>query len=386
MRFLLADDSVAMRRIQCETIRQLEGVEVVEASDGVGALFRLREVGYDVDMIIADSIMPRMDGLALAKVLKSTPNLSKIPVLLVVGSTDEIKFGEAWMAGVDGYLLKPFTSEQLLRAIVSLAPERMDPGRSEQIERMSLDLGETSVLRRLPAGDRKRLLDACAFSPMPRGARILEEQRLPSEFVVVAEGLVEEYGNEGGGPKRLLRTYGPGECLGVVELMAGDPIRSFFMAAEPTTIASMPRANLERLLEDMPTLSVALVRALASKVSTLESHGNFHSSDMGGRLGVLDLPSLIQAINLRKRSCIIEFPEVQGMINCLHGEVVSAVAPGQEGKAAFFHILRSTATQFRLIERAVPTRREIHCSTSRLLSEAAACLGAIYDEQGAAAK
>src|SRR5688572_11651540 len=101
MRVLIVDDSQAMRRLERDVLGEVEDVEIVEAEDGAAAIYKMRDLDFQVDLILVDWVMPRMDGLALVRHLKSTPNLRRIPVLMVTSISDEAKMREAWSAGVD---------------------------------------------------------------------------------------------------------------------------------------------------------------------------------------------------------------------------------------------------------------------------------------------
>ena len=117
MKVLIVDDSRAMRRLHRQVLAELIDVDIVEAEDGVQAVYELQAQNFQVDLILVDWMMPRMDGLTLVKHLKSTTNLRKIPILMVTSCSDERRMKEARKAGVDGYLLKPFTREIFLHAL-----------------------------------------------------------------------------------------------------------------------------------------------------------------------------------------------------------------------------------------------------------------------------
>ena len=119
---LIVDDSRAMRRIERQVLSRLGGLEVHEAEDGVSAIYQLKALDFQVDLILVDWVMPRMDGITFVKMMKTSPNLSKIPILMVTSCSDEHMMGRAWETGVNGYLLKPFTKELFLQAILALGP------------------------------------------------------------------------------------------------------------------------------------------------------------------------------------------------------------------------------------------------------------------------
>ncbi|HMB94101.1 MAG TPA: ATP-binding protein, partial [Rhodothermales bacterium] len=85
---------------------------VAEAADGLEGLERTQTL--EPDLVIADVMMPRMDGYALCRAIKEDEALGHIPVVLVTARADEASRLEGLGTGADDYLSKPFNSEELL--------------------------------------------------------------------------------------------------------------------------------------------------------------------------------------------------------------------------------------------------------------------------------
>lgn len=108
---LIVDDSPTMRRIIKNTLERLGHRESVEAGNGKEALQQLRE--HPVNFIITDWNMPEMNGLEFVTELRATPEFEKLPVLMITtrGMKDDVL--QAVQAGVNNYVVKPFTPETL---------------------------------------------------------------------------------------------------------------------------------------------------------------------------------------------------------------------------------------------------------------------------------
>ena len=106
-RALVIDDSRAMRAILRKYLRSLY-FEVEEAGNGLEALARLRELG-PVDLVLVDWNMPGMDGLEFTRSLRATPEYQDVRVMMVTSETDVSRMVLALEAGVDEYVMKPFT-------------------------------------------------------------------------------------------------------------------------------------------------------------------------------------------------------------------------------------------------------------------------------------
>jgi two-component system chemotaxis response regulator CheY len=111
MKFLVVDDFSTMRRIVKNLLHDLGYPNVTEADDGKTALPMLQAGGFD--FLISDWNMPGMSGLDLIKAVRSDAKLAKLPVLMLTAEAKREQIIEAAQAGVNGYVIKPFTAETL---------------------------------------------------------------------------------------------------------------------------------------------------------------------------------------------------------------------------------------------------------------------------------
>lgn len=118
MKILTVDDFSTMRRIIRNMLRQLGYNNIFEAEDGVTALGLLQR--EKVDFVISDWNMPNMSGLELLKAIRADDNLKAIPVLMVTAEALKENVVEAVKAGVNNYVVKPFTAETLKEKIDSI--------------------------------------------------------------------------------------------------------------------------------------------------------------------------------------------------------------------------------------------------------------------------
>ena len=110
---LLADDNADMRNYVRRLLSAQYDVEAV--ADGVGALRAARR--RRPDLILADVMMPSLDGFALLRELRKDADLSAVPVVLLSARAGEEARVEGWGAGADDYLVKPFSARELLARI-----------------------------------------------------------------------------------------------------------------------------------------------------------------------------------------------------------------------------------------------------------------------------
>lgn len=122
LRFLVVDDFSTMRRIIKNLLHDLGYQNVTEADDGNTALPILQ--AGNVDFLITDWNMPGMPGLELLKAVRSDPKLAKMPVLMLTAEAKREQIVEAAQAGVNGYVIKPFTAVTLKEKLDKILESR----------------------------------------------------------------------------------------------------------------------------------------------------------------------------------------------------------------------------------------------------------------------
>lgn len=111
MRILIVDDFSTMRRIVKNLLNDLGFTNTAEAEEGASALARLRAETFD--FVVTDWNMPGVTGIELLKAIRADPQLTKLPVLMVTAEAKREQIIEAAQAGVNGYIIKPFTAQTL---------------------------------------------------------------------------------------------------------------------------------------------------------------------------------------------------------------------------------------------------------------------------------
>ncbi len=111
---LVIDDSNTIRR-SAEIFLRQGGYEVVLAEDGFDALAKVND--HDPQLIFCDILMPRLDGYQTCAIIKRNPRFSHVPVIMLSSKDGLFDKARGRMVGSEEYLTKPFTKEQLLRAV-----------------------------------------------------------------------------------------------------------------------------------------------------------------------------------------------------------------------------------------------------------------------------
>jgi len=111
MKVLVVDDFSTMRRIVKNLLRDLGFTNIQEADDGSTALPMLKDGEFD--FVVTDWNMPGMQGIDLLKAIRADASLAHIPVLMVTAEAKKEQIVMAAQAGVNGYIVKPFTAATL---------------------------------------------------------------------------------------------------------------------------------------------------------------------------------------------------------------------------------------------------------------------------------
>jgi two-component system chemotaxis response regulator CheY len=111
MKILIVDDFSTMRRIVKNLLRDLGFNNTQEADDGLTALPMLKKGGFD--FVVTDWNMPGMQGIDLLRNIRADEELKHLPVLMITAEAKREQIIEAAQAGVNGYIVKPFTAATL---------------------------------------------------------------------------------------------------------------------------------------------------------------------------------------------------------------------------------------------------------------------------------
>jgi two-component system, chemotaxis family, chemotaxis protein CheY len=115
MRLLLVDDSRTMRNIQKNVLKVLDNAQFTEAGDGREALTIVVAQSAPFDLMLVDWNMPNMDGLTFIKCVRERDKST--PIIMVTTEAEKSRIIDAIKAGVNNYVVKPFTPDALLERV-----------------------------------------------------------------------------------------------------------------------------------------------------------------------------------------------------------------------------------------------------------------------------
>ena len=116
---LIEDDAIEILKFNRSLIKLREVHELIEAHNGENALDILAE-NSQIDLILLDLNMPKMNGFEFLKQLRTDPNLKYIPTVVLTNSINRSDLKQAYSIGIAGYLVKPLKYEDYVLKIASL--------------------------------------------------------------------------------------------------------------------------------------------------------------------------------------------------------------------------------------------------------------------------
>jgi two-component system chemotaxis response regulator CheY len=349
MKILIVDDSRTMRKI---VRNALEGMgysasSVVEASDGVEAIQKLRECRGKIDIILADWNMPNMDGLSLLKELQSIDELRRIPVIMVTGEAQRDRVVEAIQHGARNYIVKPFTPETLRQKVLAIEMELLAKKKPTDTAVIRIETAksrgqsdtELPFLAQLPEELVAGIYECASRSEHAEGDILIEAGDVIQSLHIVDRGAVETVPSSGVASREVC---GQGDCFGELSFLSGDPATSSVRAKSAVKVASVEKADFEGLLAEYPHLSFYLTRLLAKRARRADAKTAAElDQGLSGQLSMMALAELVQTLhNTQKTGLLRVKSDVdEGEIYFDEGAVRHAKVGSQEGEEAFYQLV-----------------------------------------------
>jgi len=181
-KLLLADDSVTIQKVVELTLAD-EEYDITMVSDGASAFQKAEEI--NPDLILADIVMPELNGYELCERIRRTPSLAQTPVLLLSSTFETYDETRGQSVGADDHIIKPFESEELTQKIRNLLARKSSAAESAAVPQEAAAVPD--------AGD---AVELSSETPILLGSDAIEEEafefELTDEFMDQAEEMFED--------------------------------------------------------------------------------------------------------------------------------------------------------------------------------------------------
>lgn len=139
MRILVVDDEILIREVIKEYCIY-EGYEILEADNGFDALDIITK--KDIDLIILDIMMPKLDGFSTCKKIKK---IKDIPIIMLSARIEEYDKLFGFELGIDDYITKPFSPKELIARIKAVTKRKSSKIHTFEYETLNVNIGSHSV-------------------------------------------------------------------------------------------------------------------------------------------------------------------------------------------------------------------------------------------------
>jgi two-component system chemotaxis response regulator CheY len=374
MRVLVVDDSRTMRRIICSALDELreESLEVLEAADGVEALQLLRNEKLEIDLVLIDWNMPRLDGIGFLKQLKAVSPFREIHVIMVTSQANRANVAEALRWGACDYVVKPFTSEVLHEKIRKVA-SKVETRRCEETSVLLRAMaeggagdGDCPFLDQLPTDllEEVRLIGAIAgFQErailVPTGTRM-------NLLSFVLQGAVEV----GAAPPSTPEIRRPGDCFAEQSFFTGDAVPAPVVARTAVRTLSLSRVQVADLARRRHEFSFALSRWI-TRPTRLKKNDPATAAGLSGRLETMPFADLVQVLQVCKKTGLLRLHRGASSATLYFddGELRHVKEGEHAGDEAFYRLMGWTDAGFSFESGARSDHANVTQTTMMLLME-----------------
>jgi len=350
--------------------------DIVEAADRQSTFAALREPAGAVDLAVVDWDLADLDGLALARYIRTSGLAAKVRVLFCIKPEHREKASEAAALGPYDWIERPFTDEAFRAKIRALngGPEKrkVDDSAKQLPAATSGKNAEFALpfLLQLPSNLIDDLLKHCTRRRAAAGTVLLQPGERVEALHVVTRGEIEILERTAGGPPRL---SGEGDPFGELAFLTAQPSSQTVRARTEVELAMVSKAALADVLRRQPRLADHLSALLGrhSKALTARATTLAHS-DFKGTMDTMSFADLVQLLGSTRKTGVLGFRDGarSGAIYLEKGEAVHAWTDELKGEDAFYALAGWKLARFAFtsIQRQEP--RTLRIATMTLLMEA----------------
>jgi len=351
MRILVVDDSQTMRRVIRATLEGLknEALEVLEASDGIEALQLLRNEKLEIDLVLIDWNMPRLDGIGFLKQLKVISPFRDVQVIMVTSQANRANVAEALRWGASDYVVKPFAPEVLHDRIRKVA-SKVESRRSEETAVFLRSMvteeasgGEEAFLDQLPTDLVEEIRSVGTLSTHQEGAVLVAPGSRVETLRFVLQGAVEIVA----GTPAHQEIRRPGDCFSEQAFISGEPSGFAVRARTGVKVVSLTRIQVADLARRRHEFSHTLGRWV-TRPSRLKKQRAPSSAGLAGRLETMPIADLVQVLNICRKTGLLRLKRESGSA-CIYfdeGEIRHVEALDRSGEEAFYGLMSWTDAAF----------------------------------------
>lgn len=235
-----------------------------------------------------------------------------------------------------------------------------------------VSLAKLPIFAPLPSDQVRAIANATSLHNYHRGDTIIRRGQRGEHLFVVLDGSVDIIREGKQGTESVIARLGRNDCFGEMSLLTGEPCSATVRAASAVKLMSLHRSDFERLLDESPSISRRLFVVLAQRLRKTNALME-EAIEQGiiGKLNVISLPELVQAISVGRRTGVLHlnYKTSKARVFFESGNIIDCALDSSTGAEAFYQLLRWPDGDFRFEQRVVSGERRITVDTMWLLME-----------------
>lgn len=368
MNVILAQESRVVRNFLREGLgaTRYAAARVHEAGSAPELLQRLELTGPAETLVLLDWNLPGLEVPLLLSHLAGHRLAGSVSVLLCVNSAQVPLAEQAVALGARGFLVRPFTNEELAAKVAEIRTDAPPSGASGVLRRIVTTVRvreELPSLFSLPSMVLSQLFARAVRARHDAGSILVAPGEPLDALSFVTSGEVEIVVPDS--IDRIVR--GAGECFAERAFVCGEPSRVRVRALTPVEIASVAKESVVELARRHPALQDFLTLLLTRRASRSVEEGE---TEMSGSTASLPFADLLQFLHSTRKSgvLVLDTEGAAGRIYLERGEVRDARLAGEEpGEAAFARLAAMPPARFEFRKGTAPVARTVQRSTMQLL-------------------
>jgi len=228
---------------------------------------------------------------------------------------------------------------ELRGGFVSSPAGERDPQKRARVEKLVRSLGHFSLFQTLDENELRKILPDLKVLLAEPGHVLIKQGQIGSLLYIIVEGKVDVLA---AGEGVLLATLGPGEVFGEMSLLSGNVCTATIRAGEKARILTLEGGLFREMVQRYPSLQKFLFQLLAHRMRSTNLLKNSElSQGVRGALCDLSLPELLQALNISRKSGMVEvkLSRGTGSVAMREGEILAASYVGKVDCEAFYEML-----------------------------------------------
>jgi CRP-like cAMP-binding protein/nitroreductase len=235
-------------------------------------------------------------------------------------------------------------------------------------------LRDSPVFSALTADMLDELSQLSTIQRLKKGDIVVRKGDPPGNFYIVADGMVEVLSGDASGNERVITFLGQGECFGEMSIISGEPVSATIRATGDLVLTILGMQDFLDIVDNNPQLNIFFTRLITRRLrkTNLQLVEESLMQGLTGRLSIISLPELVQAINISQKNGVLRLKNTAGeaaLVYFANGQVIDVNMAGRSGNETFYALMEWPEGEFNFRQEDAKRARSVTMDTMGLLME-----------------